>query len=53
MIFSFEKLIVWQKSRELVKCVYQILESFPNHEKYALCDQIRRAVISVPSKVSK
>ena len=52
-IFSFEKLDVWQLSREYVKFVYQLLKKFPREEQYAICDQIRRAVVSVPSNVAE
>lgn len=51
--FVFEKLQVWQKSRALVKSVYLLLDSFPAFEKYALCDQIRRAIVSVPSNIAE
>lgn len=51
--FSFEKLDVWQESRALVKDVYTLLRRFPNEERYALCDQIRRAVVSVPSNIAE
>lgn len=51
--FVFERLQVWQKSRQLVKDVYVLLDSFPNIEKYALCDQIRRAIVSVPSNIAE
>lgn len=30
-----------------------MLEAFPNVEKYALCDQIRRAIVSVPSNIAE
>lgn len=33
--------------------IYKILETFPNAEKYVLCDQLRRAVISVPSNIAE
>lgn len=46
--FSFQSLNVYIESKKLVKLIYKILETFPNAEKYALCDQLRRAVISVP-----
>lgn len=52
-IFSFQKLLVWQKSRELVKCVYSALSAFPQTEKFAPADQLRRAVISVPSNIAE
>lgn len=51
--FSFEKLAVWQESRTLVKEIYTLLRNFPVEEKFALCDQIRRAVVSVPSNIAE
>ncbi len=51
--YSFEKLNVWQEAKKLVVDVYQLLDSFPKFEKYALCDQIRRAVVSVPSNIAE
>ena len=51
--FSFQKLLVWQKSRELVKRVYAVLELFPQAERFSLADQLRRAVISVPSNIAE
>ena len=51
--FSFEKLDVWQESRALVKSIYTILRNFPAEEKFALCDQLRRAVVSVPSNIAE
>lgn len=51
--YSFQKLIVWQEAKKLVVDVYHLLDSFPKFEKYALCDQIRRAVVSVPSNIAE
>ena len=51
--FVFEKLDVYQKARKLVKDIYLLLEHFPSYEKYSLCDQIRRAAISVPSNLAE
>ena len=53
MAYSFEKLRVWQEARELVVKVYKLLDKFPNFEKYALCDQLRRAIVSVPSNIAE
>ena len=50
--FIFEKLDVWQKSRSLVSEIYRHLDKFPSTEKYALCDQIRRAAVSIPSNIA-
>ena len=33
--------------------VYKLLKQFPKEEQYALCDQLRRAVISVPSNIAE
>ena len=53
MKYSFEKLNAWQEARKLVVSVYQLLDRFPKFEKYALCDQIRRAIVSVPSNLAE
>ena len=51
--YSFEKLNAWQEAKKLVVDVYQLLDSFPKSENYALCDQIRRSVVSVPSNIAE
>jgi four helix bundle protein len=48
---KFKNLIVYQKSKELVNQVYALLEQFPDDERFALCGQMRRAAISVPSNI--
>ena len=51
--YPFERLAVWQLSRTFVASIYQLLALFPSEEKYALCDQLRRAAISVPSNIAE
>jgi four helix bundle protein len=51
--FQFEKLKAWQEARKLVVDVYQLLEKFPKTENYTLSDQLRRAVVSVPSNIAE
>ncbi len=51
--FYYKKLEVYQYSKELVTAVYQLLSLFPQEEKFALCDQLRRAVISIPSNIAE
>lgn len=51
--FSFEKLKVWQNSRELIGTIYKVTSSFPKEERYCLVDQIRRASISVASNLAE
>ena len=50
-MYNFERLEVWHIARELVTKVYHLLSKFPVEERFALCDQIRRAAISVPSNI--
>lgn len=50
---SFRNLNVYIQAKELVKQVYELLKRFPREEQYALCDQLRRAVISVPSNIAE
>ena len=52
-MYSFENLNAWKESRKLVVKVYQLLDGFPSFEKYALCDQIRRSIVSVPSNIAE
>lgn len=51
--FSYRNLRVYQQAKELVIYVYNLLRFFPKEENYALCDQLRRAVISVPSNIAE
>src|SRR3712207_2809721 len=51
--FYYKKLEVYQHSKELVTAVYQLLAHYPAIEKHSLCDQLRRAVISVPSNIAE
>lgn len=53
MIDRVKKLIAYQVAKQLVKDVYLVLKGFPKEEQYALCDQLRRAVISIPSNIAE
>lgn len=44
---------MWQKAIELTSEVYKLVKLLPNEERYALSDQIRRAVVSVPSNIAE
>ena len=52
-IRSHRDLIVWQKAMNLVEAVYKATASFPKEEKYALTNQIRRAVVSIPANIAE
>jgi four helix bundle protein len=51
MAYHWKELEVWQISHQLVLGIYQLTASFPREEKYSLCDQIRRAAISIPANI--
>ena len=53
MIESYRNLIVWQKSIELVKLIYQMTRDFPKEEAYGLTSQMRRAAVSIPSNIAE
>ena len=40
-------------AKELVRMVYGATKQFPDEEKFVLCNQIRRAAISVPSNIAE
>ena len=49
----FQRLIVYQQAKDLVKLVYALMKKFPADERYALCDQLRRSAISIPSNIAE
>ncbi len=53
LYFSFQKLEIYQLSKELVKDIYKLSSSFPSDEKYALVQQINRAAVSVVSNIAE
>ena len=48
-----ENLLAWQKAMDLVVAVYDVTKRFPADERFALTDQIRRAVVSIPSNIAE
>ena len=52
-IKSYENLIVWQKSMDLVVVVYQLTDEFPRSELYGLISQMRSSSVSIPSNIAE
>ena len=50
---SYKELLVWQKAMELVKETYKLISFLPKEENYALADQMRRSVVSIPSNIAE
>lgn len=51
--FSFEKLLVWQKSRILAGEIYKITSKFPKEEIFGMASQMRRCSISISSNLAE
>jgi len=46
-------MIVYQKGLEIVEATYSIVKILPAEERYALCDQLRRAAVSITSNIAE
>ena len=52
-VFGYRKLIAYQNAKEIVMRTYQLLKKFPSEERWAMCDQLRRASVSITSNISE
>ena len=52
-IRTHKDLIVWQKSIELVMLIYNYTKQYPKEELYAMTNQIRRCVTSIPANIAE
>ena len=50
---DYEKLVVWQKSMDLVVLIYKVTKPFPREEQFALSSQMKRCSISIPSNIAE
>ena len=50
---EYKDLQVWQKAVDLCVEVYRLVKLLPKEETYALSDQIRRSVVSIPSNIAE
>ena len=50
---NFRTLDVWQKARILARDIYIATRAFPREELFGLTQQIRRAVVSIPSNIAE
>src|SRR5260370_37308618 len=53
MARSYRELLVWQKAKALAVHTYTATTNFPRSETYGLTSQIRRASVSVASKIAE
>lgn len=52
-VFGYRKLIAYQKAKEVAKRTYKLLKKFPAEERFAMCDQLRRASVSITSNIAE
>ncbi len=50
---DFRKFTVTRLSRQLTVAIYNLLPQFPADERYALCQQLRRASVSVGANIAE
>ena len=50
---DYQKLEAWRMAMGLVEEVYKRTRSFPKEELFGLSDQMRRAVVSIPSNIAE
>ena len=50
---GYKDLTVWQKSMNLVVCVYEITEKLPKSEIYGIISQMQRSAVSIPSNIAE
>ena len=49
----FKNLNIWNRSISLATEIYKVTSKFPSDEKFGLCSQIRRSVVSISSNIAE
>lgn len=50
---DFRDLQVWIKGRAICIEIYRITGGFPEHEKFGMISQLRRAALSIPTNIAE
>ena len=50
---DFRRLEVWKQSMELVNLVYDLIDTFPKNEQFAISQQMQRCSVSIPSNIAE
>ena len=51
--FFYKNLDAYKVAKEFTLYVYSLVKKFPSYEQFALCDQLRRSAVSVPSNIAE
>jgi len=51
--FFYKNLDAYKVAKEFTTYIYSLLKNYPAYEQYAICDQLRRAAVSVPSNIAE
>ena len=52
-MFAYRKLGVYANSKKYVADIYRLLQKFPNEERFAMCNQLRRTAVSITSNIAE
>ncbi len=50
---DYKQLKVWEKAMDLTMEIYSLVKLLPKKETYVLSNQMRRAVVSIPSNIAE
>src|SRR4029450_2403492 len=53
IMFTFEKLDVWQKAIDFADLVYNYTRNFPADQRFGVTNQMRRAAVSISSNIAE
>jgi len=53
IMYSFERLVVWQKATTLIGHIYKLCNKLPSNEERNLIDQIKRATTSISLNIAE
>jgi len=52
-IKTYKDIVAWQRSRELLLLVYELIKKLPADEKYGLSSQMKRSAVSISSNIAE
>ena len=51
--FFYKNLEAYKVAKDFTIYVYSLLRNYPAFEQYAICDQLRRAAVPIPSNIAE